>query len=256
MNSKEGISKIPPWTLLFRTISRILLEAFFPTKIIDETQALQKAIARANEGRGLVIVFTHFSLRDAMEVNRSIIFKNPVLKNREVINPLALHQYNKFLELVGKFYHGTFAPIVNNSTLAKKGYEHLPRGKGLSEFISASIETLHHGGVVTLALNATRKDRLDLDDPQKPIGYFIVSLQSKGTTDFGILIVGFGVEKAENYSKKEVGGMNFGKTYVINIGKYFTLEELLAKPMVGGKVSNIDMFLRREMAKIVPKEYL
>ncbi len=250
------IAQIPRWSLLGRVISEIVLRLFFPTKIIDETHALQKAIEAAKEGRGLVIIFTHFSLRDAMEVNRSIIFKNPVLKNREAINPLAFHQYNKFLEHIGKFYQATFFPIVNNSTIAKKGYEHLPRGKGLSEFISASCDTLRHGGVVTLALNATRKDKLDLDDPQKPIGYFIASLQAKGMRDLGLLIVGFGVEKAKSYSKKQVGGMNFGKTYVINIGKYLTLEKLLAKPDINGKVSNIDKFLRKEMTKIVPKEYL
>ncbi len=256
MKPSANIAQIPLWSLYGRLISDFFLRIFFPRIFIDKTKALKKASLAAKTGAGLVVIFTHFSLRDAMEVNRSIIFRAPVLRNREAVNPLSYHQFNKFMEFMAKFYHGTFSPIVNNSTITKKGYEHLTKGKGLREFIIASSKVLSRGGSVTLAINASRKEKLDLEDKQKPIGYFIASLQALGVKEFGFLLVGFAIKNANSYKKKEVGGMNFGKTYIINIGNYFSLSELLDRPEVKGKLSDVDAFVRNEMAKVVAKEYL
>lgn len=256
MKPHVDIAKIPLWVLCVRSLTQFLLGFLFPCVINDKNQLLQKVRTASKKGDGLVIVYTHFSLRDAMEVNRSIIFKDPVLKKREVINPLAYHQNNLLMYLIGKFYHGTVAPIVNNSTLSKKGYEHLPKGKGLTEFIALSTKVLEKGGVITLAVNASRKEKLDMRDPLKPIGYLIASLQAKGIRNYGFLLVGFTAKNAKNYSKKEVGGMNIGKTYIINLANYYSLEELLNQSEVSAKVGNVDKFIRLEIAKVTPKEYL
>lgn len=256
MKSGIDIAKVPAWVLGVRTSLEFLSRPLFPRVIIDKNQALQKVHRASARGDGLVIVFTHFSLRDAMEVNRTLVYSDPVLKNREVINPLAYHQYNMPLELIGKFYHGTFVPIVNNSTLRKKGYEHLPKGKGLKEFVEQSSNVLNKGGVVSLAVNATRSEKLDIEDPQKPIGYLIASLQAKGTKNYGFLLVSFAVKNAKSYKKKEVGGFNFGKTYIMNLSNYYSLEELLNHPEVKNKIGNIDSLVRKELAKVSPKEYL
>ncbi len=256
MKSDSGIAKVPLWALCLRAASEFLIRPLLPRVIIDKNQALQKVHDAGKKGEGLVIIFTHFSLRDAVETNLSIVYKDPVLRNREVINPLAYHQYNKILELIGKIYHGTFVPIVNNSTINKKGYGHLPKGKGLQEFITHSSNTLAKGGVVSLAVNATRSEKLDIDDPQKPIGYLIASLQAKGIKSYGLLLVSFAVKNAGNYTKKEVGGMNFGKTYIMNLANYYSVEELLNNSEISGKVGNIDKFVRLEIAKLSPKKYL
>ncbi len=250
------ILKVPRRVRYIRTISEFILRPLFPRILIDESKALNNVRYAALDGKGLVIIFTHFSLRDAMEVNRSIIFNDPILKSREVINPLAFHQYNLPMRLMGKIYHGTFFPIVNNSTLMKKKYKHLQKGKGLREFIAASSETLNQGGIVTLAVNAMRSERLDIEDKQKPIGYFIASLQAMKVKEYGFLLVSFAIKNAKSYAKKEAGGMNFGKTYVINIVKYFTLRDLLNQPEVDSRLSSVDAFVRSRFAKVVPKEYL
>lgn len=256
MKSNADIAKVPGWVLGVRTALEFILRPLLPCTIVDKNHALQKVHQAGKRGDGLVIVFTHFSLRDAMEVNRSIVYTDPVLKNREVINPLAYHQYNKPLELIGKFFHGTFVPIVNNSTLRKKGYEHLPKGKGLPEFVNAASNVLTKGGIVSLAVNASRIEKLDIEDPQKPVGYLIASLQAKGVKNYGLLLIGFEVKNAKNYKKKEVGSFNICKTYIMNLAGYYSLEELLNHPEVKGKVSNVDSFVRKELAKVSPKEYL
>lgn len=250
------IARVSLPVFYFRIISELIFRLFFPRTFIDKSKALQKACNAALEGKGLVIVYTHFSLRDAMEINRSIIFKDPVFRKRKAVNPLSYHQYNKFMELMAKSYGGDFYPVVNNSTVTKKGFEHLPKGKGLKEFTQAGSKILSAGGVVTLAVNATRKDHLDIQDPQKPIGYFIASTQALGVTNYGFLLVGFSIKNAKNYKKEEVGGMNIGKRYTINIAKYISLSELLHRPEVKEKLSNVDAYIRSEFTKVVAKEYL
>lgn len=260
LRSGEAISSeiatVPLWTLAIRESFELLLRPFLPRVIVDNNHVLPKVHKAAGDGNGLVIVFTHFSLRDAMEVNRTIIYNDPVLKYREVINPLAYHQYNKFMYFVGKFFHGTLVPIVNNSALSKKGFEHLQKGKGLKEFVELSGSTLSKGGIVTLAVNASRKEKLDIGDPQKPLGYLVASLQAKGVTNYSILLVSFSIKNAPNYSKKEVGGFNICKTYIINLAGYYSLHDLLNIPEINGKVGNVDSFIRKELAKFSPKEYL
>jgi hypothetical protein len=256
MKRNSQIAQIPLWSLSSRIISDFLFRLPFPTNTRDKYDSLSKVINFAKSGKGLVIVYTHFSYRDAMEVNRSIIYKYPFLRNREAVNPLAYYQQNPFLKFVGWLYTGNLIPIVNSSTLKRKGFEHLPKGKGLSDFIASSARVLSKGGAVTVAINASRKEKLDLNDPQKPVGYLIASLLAKNVQNFGILLVSFAVSGTSNYSKKEVGGMNFRKTYTINIGKYFPLKELLNHPDIKGKISSLDSFLRKEFTEIVPKEYL
>lgn len=256
MNHAAKIVEIPLWSLYGRLISDFMLRLPFPRLIIDATNELKKAEASALAGRGLVIPFTHFSLRDAMEVNRSLVFTNPILKNRRAINPLSHHHYNRLMEFMASFYSGDFYPIVNSSTLSKKGFAHLPRGKGLSEFMTACITILTTGGVVPLAVNATRKETLDAHDRQRPVGYLIASMQAAGVDQYGFLLVGFAIKNATTYRKNEVGGMNYGKTCIINIARYYSLDELLGRPEVCGKASVVDTFIRSELSRVVPKEYL
>lgn len=256
MKSDTDIAKVPLWVLGVRKVLDLVLSPILPGVIVDKNQSLSKVHQSAKKGEGLVIVFTHFSLRDALEVNRTIVFTDPVLRDREVINPLAYHQYNKFMEFVGKFFHATLAPIVNNSTLAKKGYGHLPKGKGLKEFVTLSGDVLEKCGVVSLAVNATRSEKLDMQDPQKPVGYLIASLQAKGIKNYGFLLAGFTIKNARSYAKKDVGGFNIGQTYIMNLANYYSLEELLNQPEVKGKVANVDTFVRKQLAKVSPKEYL
>lgn len=252
----SNIVYIPLWSLIGRFISDHLFHILFPRTVIDKTKAIKKAETEAIKGRGLVVVYTHFSLRDAMEANRSIAFKNPVLRRREAINPLSYHQFNKPMELMAKFYSGDFYPVVNSSTVSKKGYEHLPKGKGLNEFMSGCAKVLQIGGIVPIAVNATRKEKLDMADPQKPIGYLIATMQSKGVKNFGFLFVGMQIKGAKSYLKKDIGGMNFRKVCIVNVAKYITLEDLLKHPEVNGKLSNVDPYIRSELSKVVAKEYL
>lgn len=249
-------ARIPGWLVAFRTISELVLRLFFPAKVIDRTGSLKKANLAAESGKGLIIIFTHFSLRDAMEISRSIIFRDPVLKYRDFLNPLSYHQYNTPIKILSKIYRFKFAPVVNNSTLAKERYKHLPKGLGLNNFVEKGKEMLNNGGTVILAVNATRKEKLDIEDKQRPIGYFVASMQALNVKNYGFLLTAPSIKNAKNYSKQEVGGMNFWKTCVINIADYYTLEELLNHPEVNGKMSNIDSFIRARLAKVVPKSYL
>lgn len=256
MKAVSRIETIPVWSLAWRSISDFFLNFFFPREIIDKDNSLQKAIQSAKKGKGLIIVYTHFSLRDAMEVNRSITFTSPVLRNRFAINPLSFHQFNKPMELMAKSFSGNFYPVVNSSTLKKDKYKNMPKGQGLKEFVNAGVEVLKKGGVITLAVNATRSEKLDIEDSQKPLGYMIAGLRAQNVSDYGILLVCLEIENAKSYKKSEVGGMNFGKKVFIRLVKYMTLEELLSAPEVGDRLSAVDVYIRKIIAREAPKAYL
>lgn len=252
----NSYAKIPQWSLLARLILDLALKPFYPSVITDPYNSLSKAKSSVKSGRGLVIVFTHFSLRDAMDVNRVLVYRDPIFRDREVVNPLAYYQYGWFLKLVGFLFHGNFCPIVNDSTLKKKGYEHLPKGMGLKEFAQKSNNILKNAGLVTLALNATRRESLGLNDTQKPVGYFIASQKSLGFVDFDILTVAFKAENVKKYTRDIVGGMNLNRKFTVIVGKYYSVVNLLKNSQVNHKLSNIDTFLRSEFAHFVPKEYI
>jgi len=247
---------IPLWSLIARKILTISIDKFYPTEMIDEKGELKKAVGEVKKGRGLILIFSHFSLRDAMEVSRCGIYKNKDLIKVNTVNPLAHYQYNWFLKIVGRLFYGNFKPIVNESTLKRKGFEHLSKGMGLNEFVTESGNILGRGGIVTLAINATRTEKLDLHDPHKPVGFLIAALKARGITNFGLMNVGFECLGAKSYKKKDVGGMNYGKKFIMRMGKYHTVDDLMKIKEIGGKASNVDLFLRKEMAKLVAKEYL
>jgi len=248
-------TNVPLWIPYVRIFITFITRSIFPSHVIDPKNVLAKVDQEAKKGKGLLIVYTHFGYRDGIEVNRSLILKSPVLRTREVINPISFHQYTKTLGNITRFLHGEIFPVVNDDTLQRKGYEHLPKGQGLPAFIARSSQVLLQGGVVTLAVNAGRRAYLDMEDIQKPVGYFIAATGAKQCTHYGVLLVSLSIDGVTDYDTKAIRGMNFGKTYLLTIGKYYDVTELLEQKEVQGKAGNVDAFVRKKLAEVVPKEY-
>jgi hypothetical protein len=251
------IPQIPLISLIARLFTHNFLLLLFPLEIDDKKKILTRVNREVGkEGRGLIVVYTHFSYRDGIELTRHLVIKNPLLQRREVISPLSFHQYNGPVKFLTNLYHEKLYPIVNNDTLVRKGFEHMRKGEGMDKFINASALELKRGGIVMIATNAGRKEKLDIDDTQKPLGYLMLGLQQKKIDNYGILIVCLTIKGAKSYKKKDVGGVNIGKTYILTPAAYYHPDELLAKKEVGGKISNVDAFVRRDIAKVAAAEYL
>ncbi len=251
------IPQIPLVSLIARLITYYVLLPFFPV-IIDDKKKILPRIDRevGKSGRGLIVVYTHFSYRDGIDLTRHLVIKNPILNRREVISPLSFHQMNKVVKFLTDLYHEKLYPIVNNDTLARRGFEHMRKGEGMDKFISASTQELGRGGIVMIATNAGRKEKLDIDDPQKPLGYLMLALQQKKIDNYAILVVCLTVKGAKSYKKKDIGGVNIGKMYILTPASYYHPDELLERQEVGGKISNVDSFVRGDIAKVAAKGYL
>ena len=251
------IPQIPLASLIARLITHYFLSLFFPV-IIDDKKKILPRINRevGKEGKGLIVVYTHFSYRDGIDITRHLVVKNPILQRREVISPLSFHQYNMPVRLLTDLYHEKLYPIVNNDTLSHKGFEAMTKGEGMDKFINASTQEIGRGGIVMIATNAGRREKLDIDDPQKPLGYLMLGLQQKKIDNYSILNVCLTIKGAKSYKKKDVGGVNIGKTYILTPASYYHPEELLGRREVGGKISNVDSFVRRDIAKVAAKGYL
>jgi hypothetical protein len=253
----KNVHQIPLVSLIARLITYYFLLPFFPLIIDDKKKILPKIDREVGkEGKGLIVIYTHFSYRDGIDLVRHLVIKNPILQRKELTQPLAFHQRNKIVKLLTDFYRTKLYPIVNNDTLARRGFEHMRKGEGMDKFISASTQEIKRGGIVMIATNAGRREKLDINDTQKPLGYLMLRLQQKKIDNYGILIVCLTIKGAKSYKKKDVGGVNIGKTYILTPAAYYHPDELLAKKEVGGKISNVDIFVRRDIAKVAAAGYL
>lgn len=253
----NNIPRVPLVSLIARLITYYALVPLLPMIINDKKKILPRIDREVGEdGRGLIVVYTHFSYRDGVDLTRHLVIKNPILSRREVVSPLSFHQMNKFVRFMTDLYHEKLYPIVNNDTLSRPGFEHLRKGEGMDKFIKASVAELKRGGIVMIATNAGRRDKLDINDPQKPLGYMMLALQQEKFDNYAIVNVCLGIKGANSYKKKDVGGMNVGKTYILTPASYYHPDELLGKKEVGGKISNVDVFVRGDIAKVAEKAYL
>src|SRR5437667_6567539 len=137
----KNIPQIALVSLIARRITHYFLLLFFPV-VIDDKKKILPRIDRevGREGKGLIVVYTHFSYRDGIDLTRYLVVRNQLLQKREVISPLSFHQYNKLLKFLTDLYHEKLYPIVNNDTLARHGFEQMKKGTGVDKFISASTQ--------------------------------------------------------------------------------------------------------------------
>lgn len=240
-----------------------------------KTVGMQRTEKLAEDGYTVIMVTNHFGKRDQEQAIIDVIFRSPVLKDRPVLSPIAIHQNSGLLKTPQKILKVTLTPLVTESTMKlseearvalilknKDGiYKNNEDGKmklndGSIEFAKEAVATAKCHGTIIISAQGTEKDKLGT--PNKPtVSSLLLKLKRGGVEKIALVFVGVGIKNATDYQKEHVNkprSLLLSK-YTVEVGDCFTFQEVMSDPSVGGKFGNIDNFAFRKLNKVVPEEY-
>lgn len=249
----EFVPSRPGWaTVFWRRFWIDPLDIVFPSDIEIRGDGFGRAEDLLEDGWGLVVLINHFSNRDPVEVLKDIIWKNPIMRGKQILGPMAYHQYSLAVNIVCKLFGVEPRPLVTAETLQRKPNVGHPLMYGSGRYITDAIIALQNGGIVLVAPQTTRKERLDI--PEYPtVAYFLHHARQKKLEHVAYMLVGLGIMGVQDYSKGNVGGINLLRNYSVSIGLTLTQGELVA----GAKKNNMspDKFVYDHLAPLVPEAY-
>ncbi len=208
----------------------------------------------SREGYGVIVAFTHFSLRNSVDI-MEFVAEQPSLGGKKVDSSMARHFYdlfrflliNRLANVAGIDLH----PVVTKDTLGRKRYKKLRLGAGMKKYLEAGREALQNGGVVPIALQTGRRKSLYEEKPEKSLSTIMkFTTRHTGFKKYAVLFVGLEHPGVEDYSK-EIKKINWKETYRLNIGAAFTAEEIF---QVAGE--DIDAWAYKQFEALVSPAYL
>lgn len=223
-----------------------------PGELIVEGEDLKKAEQLCKEGNGLVVMWNHIALRDPLQVVGEAIFRNPILRRREVHAPIAKHQSNPIYEAGVKLFGARLIPVATGETKKKMTISEAEWRLMSSNYIADTVETLQAGNIVLVSPKPTRSPKLEMVPQEFPISYIVTRLLRKGINNVAFLFVGIGIDGVKDYSSVP-RGYNLRTKFQVKVGQTFTLEEALSD---AEQFETVDHWARAQLAKVVPIEYL
>ncbi len=253
-------------TEIARSIVGPALGFFFPTEIIHQSQgSVEKAKKLLREGYGLIVIYNHFSLDDPLRV-LSVLHSLKLTEGKSIIHPLAMHQSRNFpgLTFTSNALGVNLSPIITKNTVkAEKATHDLKkssRGSGHRQFRERAIELLGNGGIVVVSSQGERQEKLDYENiKRRTMKKLFMDLDKQNIEKIAIMIIGVDIKGTNSYSKKEVGGINFGREGVARIGEILTLEEIkkeIENTYPGQKYWDVfDNWTAEKLIKVVSSRY-
>lgn len=225
----------------------------FPAETSDSYHGLVDAGKLVAGGHGLLIVVNHFSYRDGPGVFVYVAAQSDAMIDKPWLAPVARH-ISDVTRLINRVL-GTqidLKPVVTASTMNKPRFRHMHRGQGLRDYMISATETLQRGGIVALFPQATRMSYLpEPDEYDKAMEFLMKRTTKAGVNDFGILPVGFGVKGVEDYT--ELRGLNWDKTYEVNIGKLWLKNDVIQS--AEDMQRSLDGWGMDQLKQLVPENY-
>lgn len=236
------------------------------SKTIDNNHSIDRAKEILRNGKGLIVIINHFSLKDPPQAVSEVLH-HTVMGSKKIITPIAYHMNSGILRKILNIYGVTLKPIVTNNTVKEGKSNGHELNDGMAEYFSESMELLKEGGIIVLAPQGTRMSHLGEPDPKNlAIGALMAATKKNGIGNkCAIVVMGLGIKGVDDYSqKKEV---NLFSKYTVNIGACLTFEEVLAEAEKMAEESGetlkklrdplrfVDKVVYRELRKIVPDNY-
>ena len=225
------------------------MSPILPHEIVksEGTDGLTKAQELVKDGYGLIVAYTHFSLRDGPEI-MMFLAQQPVFKKRQIISPIGFHQYKEWIGKLADFAHIKLFPIVTTDTLNDPEFSHLRINDGIDAYIQAALDALDTGGIVPIALQSGRRSTLGA--PTRALSMMMAQATRKQRERYGVLFVGLEMPGLEDF--EDVRGYNPAKKYRLTVGNAYTAHEVFQE---AGNLREIDYFAFRELTALVPSSY-
>ncbi len=221
-------------------------------------------------GSGIIVAHPHFSMGDPLQVIKRV-FESPVLRKREVFVPQTLRHYTRLYGPLGRPISVKVFPVatpedaqraraneeLHQKLLRKYKVDVLDTRSAVPLFQTYAREAvtlLERGAVEIVAPQATREGKLiTVTDA---VGIVLRRALRRNVHNIGVLFVGLGIDGVTDYGQKSVSGINAFRSHRYQDGRCLTLDEIANE--VGGdlEAANLGAFVRQEMEKTVPPEYL
>jgi len=260
IESAPHIQEISLGTQAWRTVARVVTYPFFKRWFNHGPESqFSRAEDLAEDGYGTVVNTSHFGKSD-MPIDISRVFASPVLGRREVLLPIAIHQFKEWYVPVGRLLGIELAPIITPDSLeyvkTHPGKEQkfmnyiktellkdeerdleetissrLIITKLLRRYIDRGIVTLGRGGAVIMATQGERCANLNPDTYTSSLSLLLgranevqPPLENIAVTSVGLGLRGVITGPVRSYEGRN--GYNFSKIHEVNEGSTMTKREI------------------------------
>src|SRR3990167_9988096 len=190
MNKIESFpSYISPAVVTRRNLVQAVLSTLLWHQV-EQSSGLTKAEELLDQGRGLLILINHFGKTDPAQVINNVVFARKKMRCKPITTPIAYHQQKPYINMLAGLTSINIKPIVTPDTIRLNQNDGLDQGTGLTDYINSSLQTLKQGGIVLLAPQAGRRERLG--EPDKTMRLFMLLAKRHKVNNFGILFIGLG----------------------------------------------------------------
>jgi len=147
----------------------------FPAEISEEDGGIKRAKELLRLGYGGIVTINHFALRDSVEMLACSSLACREIFNAPIIAPVEMGQSIQLpfiTSVVGPLLGMSFYPVANGDTMEKiahgklspyaAGGRKIKEGDGTGAFLPAAMQALRNGGLVELAPQLGRRNKLQI----------------------------------------------------------------------------------------------
>lgn len=232
-----------------RGLLAAVLAPLLPARIVGGQEHLARAEALVGEGFGLLVLMNHFSKRDGLQVLR-LLYSRPLLRSQPTLVPVASHLAGPAVRALAHLGAIDLALMTTPQAVANLGLDPAT-GEDALAYARRAVATLAAGGIVLLAPQAGRQPILG--EPKMRVTSMILAQARRQRVDnFALLFVGLGLPGVGAYPLADVGGLNLGRTYLIEVGSPLLFEAALAE---AGTLRQLDPWVFARLRPLVPAAY-
>lgn len=240
--------------------------------------AIDLAEELADEDRGFIFVYDHFSRDDPIRALMGVTLLSRKLRNRSVVIPIEMRQFEKFELLFNRVVPATgvkMHPLIIEDTIRKYGVEQedttgkkvsvyiaksgeaLTKGYGLDAYIASAKDAVLNGQSVLVPVTSGRRQSLYPKTPEEreigPFSYLNRQIGREDAAKVAVVFIGMGLTDVEIYAEGQTDGFNRGQTMQYTFGPTVRLEDLRYEAKTTRSTS--DELARSYLAKTVPAAY-
>lgn len=242
---------------------------------IKEGDGFAKAEQLLQEGYGMLVLATHPSQRDTMELPNFLFQMGTQegFRDRKMLAPIAYHHYagkkNYLFRKAAKAAGIELVPVITISTrdYYRKKYKNKPKKaekmkKWINDnktnledqYLEKALEYLAQGGVVFLFPQVERQSSFAPNRRIKPVEALIEKAEEKGFNCLGISYLGIDIQGLgcrDDYEESK--GFNPSSHYILKYGATVTMDELKNNIPLG---STIEQAVNARLKKLVSPAYV